>query len=89
MSSRTPATATPGTFPSSTPHPNMRPASAAPQDVAHPAYSVTPKQHHQYLANMAASQMAVKMDLGKDFNVGAGYSGNVPTYRVYNLTGTP
>ena len=88
MSSRTPATATPGTFPSSSLYPNMRPASAAPPDVVHP-YFVTPQQHHQYLANLAASQMAAKRDLGKDFNVGAGYSGNVLTHRVYKLTATP
>ena len=65
----------------------MRPASAALPDVSHP-YFVTPQQHH--LANLAASQMAAKRDLGKDFsNVGAGYSGNVLTHRVYNLTATP
>ena len=77
--SKTPATASPGIFPSSTPHLNMRPASVSPQDVLYPAYSVTPQQHHQYLANLATSQMAVKRDLGKDFNGAAGYSGNAST----------
>ena len=81
--SKTPATATSGTLLSSTPHPYMRPLTAA-QDGVHPAYYVTPQQHHQYLANLA-----VKRDLNKDFNVGASNSGNTPTYRVYDLTGTP
>ena len=67
--SKTPATASPGIFPSSTPHLNMRPTSVSPQDVLYPAYSVTLQQHHQYLANLATSQMAVKRDLGKDFSV--------------------
>ena len=87
MTSRTPAT--PGTFTSSTPLPQTRPVSEEAQDVPHPACSLTPQQHHQYLANMAASQMAVKRDLGKDFNVGSGYSGNVPKYRVHNLIDAP
>ena len=77
--SKTPATVSPGIFPYSTPHLNMRPSSVAPQDGSYPAYSVTPQQHHQYLANLATSQMAVKRDLGKDFSVGAGYSGNAST----------
>ena len=84
--SKTPATASPGIFPSSTPHLNMRPASVSPQDVSYPAYSVTPQQHHQYLANLATSQMAVKRDLGKDFNGAAGYSGTALMYRL-NTTG--